>query len=445
LKRVVLIVVFTCACAYLQAQVNYITTIAGTGVQGYSGDGGPAINAEFKYPETMCLDRFGNLYVADVLGNNIRKIVLSTGIITTIAGTGTRGFSGDGGLATDATISYPQGICTDSLGNVYFGDSGNLRVRKINVSTGIITTILGTGSIGNSGDGGPATDAQIVYPTGLFIDNQNNLYVCDITNNNIRKITVSAGIVTTIAGNGTAGYSGDGGLAINAEFNEPFEIAEDTEGNIFVADALNNCLRKIDANTKIITTICGNGTAGYYGNGGPASSALLNGPYGIFIDKKNNLYFSDCNNAVIREIELSTNSINAIAGCGVAGFSGDDGLALNAEINPADVCVDNAGALYIADFLNYRIRKLYNPLAVAHPVQHKFSVYPNPASDELNIDGMIENTQYRMLSVTGACLRQGILVLGNNVLSIKNLVPGVYILELTDGNGERNMVRVVKE
>jgi hypothetical protein len=436
---------FTCACSHLQAQVNYITTIAGDGTAAYTGDGGPALNAEFFYPQCICLDHFGNLYVADNQpGNRIRKIVLSTGIITTVAGTGTGGFSGDGGPATDAMVFYPQGICTDTLGNVYFGDCGNYRVRKINVSDGSISTVAGNGIMGNSGSGGLATNAELNYPTGLVIKGD-DFYISDIGNNIISKITLPNGIISTIAGNGTAGYSGDGGPAIQAEFNWPSEIAIDTHGDIFITDALNNCLRKVETATNIISTICGNGSTGYSGNGGPASNAILDQPYGIFIDKKNNIYFSDDYYSVIREIVSSTGIINTVAGCGIAGFSGDDGPAISAEIQPADVCLDSVGTIYIADFLNYRIRKLYNPLGVPLTPEMKYSVYPNPANDELNIDGLAENTQYRMLSVTGACLRQGILVPGNNVLSIKNLVPGVYILELTDGEGQRNMVRVVKE
>jgi hypothetical protein len=443
MKRIILIVLFTCACNFILAQVNIITTIAGKDTAYYSGDGGPATNATFVYPLCMCLDGLGNLYIVDAYesNNRIRKIVLSTGIITTVAGNGTCGISGDGGPATNALLCNTQGICTDTSGNIYFGDGALAypRIRKIAVSTGIITTVAGNGIVGNAGDGGPATNAEFEYPTGLLMDKNGNFYISDINNNNVRKISPS-GIISTIAGIGVAGYSGDGGPANHAEFNEPYGIGMDSYGNIIVTDVLNNCLRKIDAATNIITTICGNGSPGYTGNGGPADDATLNGPGGIFIDKNNNIYFSDVNNAVIREITAETRMIYTVAGCGVAGFSGDGGPATAAKMQPADVCLDSFGNMYIADVLNYRIREVYNPALGISQItkeEQEYKLFPNPNDGNFTLSQLIPDEQpvhAEIFDMIGRSIYQSSFQFNNgmNHLKLRNFAPGVYLLKLKD-------------
>ena len=247
-------------------------------------------------------------------------------VITTVAGNGTSGFSGDGGTATSAELQNPQGIALDSSGNLYIADYNNNCVRKINTSTGIITTVAGKGTSGNySGDGGAATSARLVYPSGVAIDSADNLYIADYGSNCIRKITASTGIITTVAGKfATYGHSGDGGAATSATFWWPIGIAIDSSDNLYIADSGNNCIRKITASTGIITTVAGNGpwdnsaTYGstYSGDGGAATSAELCGPCGIALDALGNLYISDTGNYRIRKVTASTGIITTVAGIG---------------------------------------------------------------------------------------------------------------------------------
>ena len=246
---------------YLHTNAQIITTVAGNGTAGYSGDGGQASAAEFNEPSDVIFDASGNLYVADWNGNRVRKVTTS-GIITTIAGTGVGSYNGDGGQATAAEIYRPEKIILDGSGNIYILDTYNNRVRKINTS-GIITTIAGNGSGFTSGDGGYATAAGIYQPTGLAFDASGNIFIAEYLGNRIRKVS-TAGIVSTIAGNGTASYSGDGGLATAAELNLPISLIFDVSGNLYVTDFQNNRIRKINT-AGIITTVAGNGTASLVG------------------------------------------------------------------------------------------------------------------------------------------------------------------------------------
>jgi PKD repeat protein len=328
-----------------------ITTIAGTGVAGYSGDGGQATSTQLNFPLGVTVDAQGNVFVADTSNNRIRKI--SGGIITTIAGTGTAGFAGDGGQATSAQLNVPGGVAVDAQGNVYIADEDNHRVRKI--SGGIITTIAGNGVAGYSGDGGQATSAQLNFPHGVTVDAQGNVFIVDTDNNRVRKVD-SAGNITTVAGNGTAGFAGDGGQATSAELNFPRQVAVDAQGNLYIADTVNHRVRKVSGG--IITTFAGNGVAGFSGDGGQATSAQLNFPRGVALDGAGNLYISE-DNSRIRKV--SGGIITTIAGTGVAGFSGDGGQATSAQLNfPWGLSVDASGNLYIGDESNHRVREIQN-------------------------------------------------------------------------------------
>jgi hypothetical protein len=445
-RLVIIFFLITCACVKLQAQVTDIITIAGCdSVGAYGGDGGPAINAKLWNPQGITLDKQGNIYFADLVNCRIRKIKLSTGIITTVAGNDTFGYGGDGDQATNATLYYPEDVFIDSIGNIFFADGLNNRVRKVTVSTGIITTVAGNGIGGDSGDGGPATNAELNLPVGICLDNNGNIYIADGWNYKVRKVDAATGIITTIAGNGVMGNSGFGGPATNAELDGPSGIFLGSNGDIFVADQFNNSIHRVDVVTGIITTIAGTGTTGYSGDGGLAVNAELNQPICGYIDKLNNIYFTDGNGATIRRIDGNTGIITTVAGNGTLSFSGDGRAATVAGINAAGVVLDSNGIMYIADYGNMRIRMVYNTLSVPLTPEMKYLVYPNPANEELKIDGLTENTQYRLLSVTGSCLRQGVLEPGSNTLPIKNFVSGIYILELTDIKGQRNMIRIIKE
>jgi sugar lactone lactonase YvrE len=300
-----------------------ISTVVGTYYTGstwnYGGDGGPADSAWLGGPLGIATDTAGNLYIADNLNNVIRKVTASTGIITTVAGDFMAidmpwAFSGDGGPATSAELNSPWGVALDAAGNIYIADQGYDVIRKVTVSTGIITTVAGNGNGGYTGDGGLATSAELNAPDGVTIDAAGNIYISDDGNNVIRKVTASTGKISTIAGYRNAGYSGDGGPADSAKLNDPsLGVAIDAAGNIYIADDGNNVIRRVDASTGKISTICGNGNIGYTGDGGPADSALLNGPEAVALDDSGNIYISDGNN-VIREIRESMGSAPATPG-----------------------------------------------------------------------------------------------------------------------------------
>lgn len=296
----------------------------------------------------MAVDGAGNIFIADTENHRIRKVTASTGIITTVAGNGTSGYSGDGGAATSAELNAPYAVALDTAGNIYIADTQNYRIRKITASTGVISTVAGNGIQGYSGDGGTATSAEFGYPSGLALDTAGNIYIVDNSNQRVRKVTASTGVISTVAGNGTAGYSGDGGAATSAELAWPADLALDTAGNIYIADGGNNRVRKVTVSTGIISTVAGNGTGGYSGDGGSATSAELNNPSGLILDTAGNIYISDLYNLRIREVTASTGVIATVAGNGSSGYSGEGGAATSASISPDRVALDYAGNLYIS-------------------------------------------------------------------------------------------------
>src|ERR1035437_473874 len=323
-----------------------ISTVAGNGAYRFSGDGGLATGASLQQPTGVAVDSAGNLYFADQLNNRIRRV--SGGTITTVAGNGNQGFSGDGGPATSASISLPFGVAVDSAGNLYF--AGNNRIRK--VSGGAITTVVGNGDYGFSGDGGPATGASLWTPQGLAVDSVGNLYFADSGNWRIRK--VSGGTITTVAGVGSGVFSGDGGPATSATLQFPEAVTVDAAGNLYIADRNNNRIRKVSGGT--ITTVAGNGNQGLSGDGGPATSATLNNPSAVAVDSAGNLYFPDLN----RIRKVSSGTITTVAGNGNQGFSGDGGPATSSSLyGPSGMTADPAGNLYIADTGNNRIREVF--------------------------------------------------------------------------------------
>ena len=346
-----------------------ITTIAGWGDPGFSGDGGPATEARFGNPFGIAVDGAGNVYIAEERNHRIRKVD-TTGTITTIAGTGELGFGGDGGPATEAQLTRPFGVAVDATGNLYIADRSNNRIRKVD-PTGTITTIAGTGERGFGGDGGPATEAQINGPSDVAVDGTGNLYIVDGNNHRIRKVDAT-GTITTVAGTGERGFGGDGGPATEAQLRSPTGIAMDGAGNLYIADRINYRIRKVDL-TGTISTIAGTGELGFGGDGGPATEAQLDFPTGVAVDGAGNLYIADNFNNRIRKVD-ATGTISTIAGTGERGFGGDGGPATEARITgPTGVTVDGAGNLYIADRDNHRIRVLV-------PARLDFAHFANGAS-----------------------------------------------------------------
>ncbi len=351
-KTCIIIGVLVCALTN-SSTAQTISTIAGTGVKSFSGDSGPATAADMHAPWGVATDASGNVYLTDCLNNRVRKIS-TAGIITTIAGTGTSGYGGDGGPATAALFKGVAGVCVDKSGNVYISENSGQRIRKIDVS-GIITTIAGTGIAGSTGDGGPATLAQIGNPNEVFVDGYGNVYIPDQGGARIRKVN-TAGIISTIAGSGTTGYSGDGGPATLAKINLPNDVYADAAGNVYFAEYINNVIRKVNT-AGVISTIAGTGTAGYSGDGGPATSAKLKGPAGVDM-VGGEIVFCDAENSVLRKINAA-GIISTIAGTGVKTYTGDGTPATAYALNrPNKSAHDAAGNIYIADIDNDRIRKI---------------------------------------------------------------------------------------
>jgi hypothetical protein len=360
--------------AYAQVVIpiaNDISTVAGNGTAGFTGDGGLATSAELHSPYGVAVDTTGNIFIADQSNNRIRKVTATTGDISTVAGSGTAGFSGDGGLATSAELNAPTGIAVDQAGNLYIADASNNRIRAINtgattvtiagvsIPAGDIATVAGNGTAGFSGDGGAATSAKLNFPFAVALDGAGNFFIADRSNNRIREVSSSTAKISTVAGNGTAGFSGDGGGATSAELHTPSGVAIDRSGNLYIGDTANQRVRLVTTSTGIITTAAGNGTAGFSGDGGLATSAELHLPIGVVVDMANNLYIADTMNDRIRKVTAANGDISTVTGNGTAGFSGDGGAASSAEVNlPYDVAVDTAGDIYVADTSNNRVRAI---------------------------------------------------------------------------------------
>jgi sugar lactone lactonase YvrE len=348
---------------------HVITKVAGTGAGLFNGDDGPAVSASIYYPADAVIDAQGNMYIADRNNNRIRKVDGTTGIITTIAGTGTFGFYGEGVDAKTAMLGNPTGITFDPSGNLIIADAGNRRIRKIDLTTGLITTLVGTGAT-TFNDGVPALSANLYLPTDCAFDAAGNLYIVDMGHHRVRKVNTN-GIISTVAGNGLAGFNQDEIVATSAQLNYPTSCAVDANGNIFISDRNNFRIRRVHATTGLISTVAGTGTPGYNGDNIDAKTASLNYPNGISFDKSGNLYIADESNNRVRQVR-SDNIIVSVAGTGAYGASGDGGVATSATFNqPLMVVFDEESNLYIGDY--FRIRKAWSCIySLAAP-----SVSPN--------------------------------------------------------------------
>ena len=332
-----------------------LTRFAGTGTAGYSGDGGPALEATLKIPAGLLADDKGNIYIADRENHVVRK-VSPKGIITTIAGNGTAGFSGDGGQAVKASFNFPSGLAFDSKGNLYISDRSNNRIRVIN-SKGIISTYAGTGEEGYGGDSGPALKARIDRPFGLAIDNKDNLYIADRRNNRIRKVNPS-GIITTAAGDGGFFYMGDNGPAYRASIAGPTGVAVDNKGNLYIADRNNNRIRVVNKQ-GMIRTVAGTGQQHYNGEAELARDTNLHLPFGVTVDDKGRLLVIDRSHYRIRRVDPMKGKIETLAGNGRKKFAGDGGPATGATLNfPHGIVVDKKGNVIFSDKGHFRIRKI---------------------------------------------------------------------------------------
>jgi hypothetical protein len=423
------------------SQAQNIYTFAGTGFAGYSGDGGPANMAQVGNVFGMATDKAGNVYFVDN-GTAIRKVNTS-GIITTISGAAIWGFAGDGGPAASGKFYHANGICIDTLGNIYIADWGNNRIRKINTS-GIISTIAGTGTYGYSGDGGSALSAQIGC-SGIAVDHAGNIYFTGY--NCIRKIDAS-GIITTVAGNGLAGYSGDGGPSISAELYDPEGITIDGLGNIYFSDLANYRIRKISS-SGIITTVAGNGTNGNSGDGGPAMLAQLYA-FNITNDALGNLYFTSGGN--LRKVSTA-GIISRFAGNGIGGYSGDGGPATSAQVAfTYGITSDAVNNIYFSQQGNANIYQCLrvvcqnNCIAGVNELSkndYVVSAYPNPnnGSFTLKFDNEIENGELILFNSLGQQVHKQKITQGENSVITNDISKGLYHYTLMQnkqqvGNGK---------
>lgn len=435
---------FMICCGTASYGQNVIHTICGTGVTGSNGDSGPATAAQIMIDNGIYVDNAMNVYLGGT-ENKVRKINGATGIITTIAGTGTAAYSGDGGPATAAEINSSCGLTMAPDGNIYFSDVMNRRIRKINTTTGIITTVAGGGT-GGLIEGGPATAESTLLPTAVKFDNLGNMYIADCGGGRIRKVN-SMGIITTFAGNGSFASYGDGGPATAAGINNPYDFCFDAAGNMYISDELGHKIRKVSSTTGIITTIAGTGTSGYSGDGTAATGAMITNPLSICLDHSGNLIFSDCENNRIRCINLSTGIISTVSGDGLAIDEGDGGPATAARLNhPEALFCDTLGRIYIGcEF--YRVRRIDNGGTTGVMTEQPFisSLYPNPSTGTFHV------------TFPGAALRDLVItdVAGREIwhsrcnekeitLDLNNQPDGFYQLKVANGNKVNSQKIVVK-
>jgi sugar lactone lactonase YvrE len=330
------------------------STVAGTGTKGFSGDGGPAIQAQIAGPDGIYVGPDGTLYICDTENQRIRKV--ANGTMTTVAGNGTRGYSGDGGPATEAALNEPYEVRLDAAGNLFFVERLSHSVRRVDAKTGIISTIAGTGKAGFSGDGGPGMKAQMKEPHSIGFDRAGDLYICDIGNHRIRKVEMKSGIISTFAGTGEKKPTPDGAPISGTPLNGPRALDFDKEGNLWLALREGNAIYKLDLAAHTAHHIAGTGKPGFTGNGGPALEATLSGPKGIAVGQDGNVYIADTESHSIRMIDLKKKTLELMAGTGAKG-DGPEGDLCKLQ-RPHGVFIAADGAIYIGDTENHRVRRV---------------------------------------------------------------------------------------
>lgn len=340
---------------------SVIATVVGNGVADFKGDGSSALMASLSNPRAITVDAEGNIYISDSSNNRIRKVDAKTGIITTVAGNGTRDYSGDGGAATKASLAFPMGLATDREGNLYIADARNHRIRRVDAKTGIITTVAGQGIRGLGGDNGPALSALLAYPTSVALDEEGNLYIADSENGGVRRVDRKTGIISSVVGEGTPGAKTDpsGTPTIRGLFVAPVGLTYDGKGSLYVADSFLNRIKKVEIATRKVTIVAGKGVNQFCGDGGPAKEACLNQPAGVALDAAGNVYIADAGNDRVRKVDVKTGIVTTIAGTGQRGFSGDNGPATKANLAfPTGVAVDPSGHILIVEPNNHRARRV---------------------------------------------------------------------------------------
>ena len=442
-------------CINTTVYSQIITTVAGgaTGHGGYWGEGAAATAAQLNLFYGLFIDNDNNFYITDAgLDSRILKVDAISGIIHTIIGTGTAGYNGDGIPATIAQLNAPEAIAMDNFGNIYVYDYGNNRIRKIDGATGIISTYAGNGSFGSGGDGGPATDASIDGGAIAF-DSEGNLYYTGTRK--IRVITRD-GMINTVIGNGLSGITGDG-VPATATFIAPVKgIAFDRNDNMYIVDST-EAIRKITHATGIITRVAGTGDNLYaYSGDGIAATTCHIAAWGIAIDDTGNIYIADQSNSRIEKVD-TFGIINTIAGTGIAGFSGDNGPAIDAKLShPENLALDRCNNVYVGDFVNARLRKVtyHATCAITDSaslktttinINNKVSVYPNPMHDEVNITGANKITEITITNPVGQCVHSQKYSNTSVRVDMQGLPAGVYVMKIIDETGLQTITNVIKE
>ena len=412
-------------CTYvLQAQT--ITTVAGNGASGFSGDGGLATTAKLNLPFNLTFDKSDNIYIADTYNNSIRKIDSESGIITTVVGTADK--------KQVSELKTPTGLTFDQYDNLYIADLAHLRIRRVNMETGSSMTLVGERTETDV----PNIKASLGGPFNVVFDNEGDLYISINGDSKVSKVDMSTGEVITIAGTGEAGYSGDGNLAKEAQLSNPTGLALDTNGNLFISDSGNERVRKVDLNTGIITTVLGTGEAGFSEAGKLASETKLSNPLGLVVDGTNNLYVVDRGNNRVLKLDTNTATVSNIAGTGESGFSGDGKLAENAQLsNPTGLAFNNKGDLFIVDRGNNRIRKISGLVADTEEsivLEDAISIFPNPATEKINIElkDAVELKSATLFDIKG---KQVQVQITDKSLNVSRLPRGIYILRIATSNG----------
>ncbi len=433
MKRLFFVFLFL---AHVFANAQNIYTVAGSGYHPvpliYSGDGGSATAAGLNRPINVFVDQTGNVFIADRDNNVIRKVNTS-GVITTIAGTGFAGFLGDGGQATAAQLNGPTGIVVDNIGNLYIVDINNYRIRKVD-PVGIISTVAGNGVCCWSSDGGLA-DTTRIMAVDIALDASGNVFFADSYTNRVRKIAMPSGIISTVAGSGIMAFGGDGGPATSATMHSPTGITLDDTGNLYIVDYNNNRVRKVNT-SGVINTIAGSGLyPGSTGDGGLADTATLNHPWDIAIDSLGNIYVSQNGDHRIRKIN-PFGFISTICGDGTSGFTGDGGPSTAARVYfPKGIVCDKAGNVYFADEDNFRVRKIGSsplilPTFLSSFEKHNLDVYPNPANDLLYISSPGKISTISICNFTGVTVFSHEYDRENVEVNIDALPIGVYFLKV---------------
>jgi sugar lactone lactonase YvrE len=426
------------ACS-LQSGAQTITTIGGTGIAGNTGNGGAATSARIYGPSGIALDAAGNIYIADQLNHIVRKIN-SSGIISTVAGNDTAGYSGDSSMATAARLKNPSAVAVDAAGNIYIADMGNNRIRKVHTS-GMITTIAGTGAMGYNGDNIPADSASLNHPRGVAVDAAGNVYIADENNHRVRKVKTD-GTIVTIAGTGSTVYNGDAWpSATLAALYRPAGVAVDKIGNVYIADQYNDRIRVVDTGNKI-TTVAGR-LNGYCCDFKLATEASLNHPTGVALDSAGNIYIADADNNRVRMVIKASKLIRTVAGNGSAIYVEDSVKGTATAVGrPQGVAVDGAGSIYIAEWFNNRIRKVTTPVGINdyNAAIPNIKVYPNPSKNgvvTVNISSLVDaDIELAIVNMLGEKV-YGANVTSNGSFEVAlNQPAGIYFVIATSAQGK---------